>query len=200
MKDYDTVLAQGAMICFLAPTATSAAVITGMLNGSVSFLTSFTLISNLGVAIIAPVFFTVWGRGEDVHFIDSCLNIFWKVFPLLIMPLVTAWLIRYKAPKVQDFMLKYSKVPFYLWSCALVIVIARTTESVINLPKEQYNIALLLSIISLVICSIQFILGKTLGSRFNNRIASGQSLGQKNTILAIWMAQSFLNPLAALAP
>ena len=32
------------------------------------------------------------------------------------------------------------------------------------------------------------------------KITAGQSLGQKNTVLAVWMAQSFLNPLACVAP
>ncbi len=201
IRKYDNILAQGAMICFLAPTATSAAVITGMLNGSISFLTSFTLISNLGVALIAPVFFTLWGdTGTEINFMHSCATIFIKVFPLLILPLLCAWCIRYRLPKLQTVMLKYSKMPFYLWSLALIIVTARTTNSVVNLPKEQYGIAILLALASLIICCFQFIVGKTLGSKFDNRIASGQSLGQKNTILAIWMSQVFLNPIAALAP
>ncbi len=28
----------------------------------------------------------------------------------------------------------------------------------------------------------------------------GQSLGQKNTVLAVWMAQSFLDPISSIAP
>ena len=31
-------------------------------------------------------------------------------------------------------------------------------------------------------------------------MAGGQSLGQKNTVLAVWMAQSFLDPIASIAP
>ncbi|KAA6308376.1 hypothetical protein EZS27_039945, partial [termite gut metagenome] len=45
-----------------------------------------------------------------------------------------------------------------------------------------------------------FFTGKTLGSNYNDRIISGQALGQKNTILAIWMAHTYLNPLAAVGP
>lgn len=30
--------------------------------------------------------------------------------------------------------------------------------------------------------------------------AGGQSLGQKNTVLAVWMAQSFLDPISSIAP
>ena len=41
---------------------------------------------------------------------------------------------------------------------------------------------------------------KTIGSVYNDRISGGQALGQKNTILAIWMAHTYLNPLSSVAP
>ena len=45
------------------------------------------------------------------------------------------------------------------------------------------------SFVALVACCLQFFLGKTIGSIYNDRISGGQALGQKNTILAIWMAK-----------
>ena len=53
---------------------------------------------------------------------------------------------------------------------------------------------------ALVACCLQFFLGKTIGSVYNDRISGGQALGQKNTILAIWMAHTYLNPLSSVAP
>ena len=32
------------------------------------------------------------------------------------------------------------------------------------------------------------------GGRYGDRISGGQALGQKNTVLAIWMAQTYLDP------
>ncbi|MGL5317864.1 MAG: transporter, partial [Bacteroidales bacterium] len=34
----------------------------------------------------------------------------------------------------------------------------------------------------------------------NEVIACGQSLGQKNTILAIWLTHTYINPMVAIAP
>lgn len=197
---YGPVVAQGALICFLAPTATAAAVITGMLGGNVNFLTSFTLLSNLAVAIVAPLFFSMGGINTELSFWGSFNDIFVKVFPLLIMPLLAAWTIRFAFPKVQQVLLRYSKVPFYLWALALTIVTGRTVASLVVLHQEEWHIAFVLGGVSLVICCLQFVVGKQLGARFDNRIAAGQALGQKNTILAIWMSQVFLNPVSALAP
>lgn len=200
LRSYDPVLAQGAMICFMAPTATSAAVITGMLNGNIAFLTSFTLLSNLGVALMAPAMFPLVGNDPDLTFWDAFFRIFIKVFPLLIMPLLTAWGIRFLMPRLQKQMLNYPKVPFYLWVFALMVVTGRTVSSLMNAERHDFRTEFLLALIAFLICCAQFALGKWIGSRYDNRIACGQSLGQKNTILAIWMTQAFLNPVASLAP
>ena len=57
---FNFTLAQGVMICILAPTATSAPVIVGMLKGNVASLTAYSLISNFTVAIMAPLFFFIY--------------------------------------------------------------------------------------------------------------------------------------------
>ncbi|MFR9651056.1 MAG: transporter, partial [Rikenellaceae bacterium] len=33
-----------------------------------------------------------------------------------------------------------------------------------------------------------------------DRVASSQSLGQKNTVLGVWLALTFLNPVSSIAP
>ena len=54
--------------------------------------------------------------------------------------------------------------------------------------------------IALVICLLQFTLGRYIGRRFGDTVAGGQLIGQKNTVLAIWMAQTWLDPLSSVAP
>lgn len=50
------------------------------------------------------------------------------------------------------------------------------------------------------IVALQFYIGKQVGSRYNDRIAAGQGLAQKNTVLSIWIAMTFLSPTAAIGP
>ena len=54
--------------------------------------------------------------------------------------------------------------------------------------------------ISLIVCCLQFYIGRKIGYRYGDRIAGAQGLGQKNTVLAIWMALTFLNPVASIGP
>ena len=65
---FDPVVAQGGLICVLAPTATAAAVITGMLGGSVACLAAYTLMSSLVVAVVSPLIFTLLGEHSDMTF------------------------------------------------------------------------------------------------------------------------------------
>jgi bile acid:Na+ symporter, BASS family len=48
--------------------------------------------------------------------------------------------------------------------------------------------------------SIVFAIGKAVGRHYDASISAGQALGQKNTIVGIWLTLTFLNPLAAVAP
>ena len=63
---FNAELAQGILICVLAPTATAAAVITGMLGGNIAFLASFVFLSNVLVAVAAPVIFSFLGTNSDL--------------------------------------------------------------------------------------------------------------------------------------
>ena len=57
-----------------------------------------------------------------------------------------------------------------------------------------------LALLALVACAVQFAVGRRIGRACGDRIAGAQGLGQKNTVLAIWMALTYLNPLTSVAP
>ncbi|MGE4587856.1 MAG: hypothetical protein AB7D05_10990, partial [Mangrovibacterium sp.] len=49
-------------------------------------------------------------------------------------------------------------------------------------------------------CMLQFFLGHKLGVRYGEPVAGTQGLGQKNTVLMIWMSLTYLDPLSSIAP
>ena len=83
---------------------------------------------------------------------------------------------------------------------SLAVIIGRTTVFIIDHGTAESRTEIMLAAVAFAICIAQFALGRFIGSRYGDRIAGGQSLGQKNTVLAVWMAQSFLNPLSSVAP
>ncbi|MDR1406796.1 MAG: transporter [Tannerella sp.] len=197
---FDEAVAQGALLCVLAPTATAAAVITGMLGGNVGFLTAYILFCNIAVAAAAPLYFSFIGVHEELPFLLSVWHICRQIFPLLILPLFVAAALRRYVPAVHRTLLSIPRLTFYLWTAALVIVTGITVDFMLDQARTNLKTALALAAVSLLLCCAQFLLGRRIGRRYGDPVSSGQGLGQKNTILALWMAQTYLNPLISLAP
>ena len=200
IRPFNEVLAQGALVCLLAPTATAAAVITGLLGGNVGFLTAYLLFCNMAVAIAAPVYFSLIGVHDEVSFFESVCAICRQVFPILIFPLFIAAALRKWIPKAHQVLARIPQLTFYLWAIALTIVTGITVQFVLNNDNPDYWTEIGLAVIAFIFCCMQFFAGRRIGRRYGDPISSGQGLGQKNTILAIWMAQTFLHPLVSIAP
>lgn len=197
---FDPVVAEGGLICVLAPTATAAAVVTGMLGGSVACLAAYTLMSSLVVAVVSPLIFTLLGEHPDMSFWTSILYICRQVMPVLVLPFALALLLERVFPAVHRRLKKLQILSFYLWALGLTIVTGKTVYFIVH--QENVNVVeeWWMAALALVICIFQFGLGRRIGRRYGDAVSGGQGLGQKNTILAIWMAQVYLNPLSSIAP
>lgn len=203
LAPFNTLVAQGALICFICPTATAAAVITGKLGGNAESLISYTMLINIVVAIYVPTVFPIINPQEGLSFLSAFLIILSKVFPLLIFPFIVAQILRYALPAVHRWTKEHSSMAFYIWAVALAMVMGKTAKSIVDHLQHgagEGMMILYLSIISLLACAMQFILGKYIGTQYNDRISGGQALGQKNTVLAIWMAYTYLNPVTSVTP
>ena len=203
LAPFDPIVAQGMMICIICPTATAAAVVTGKLGGNVASITTYTLLCNIAVAFVIPALFPLISNGitnfQLSTFNSQLLTILQRIFPLLICPFLLAQLIRWLLPKINAKLTSISGLAFYMWAIALTIAMGMTVRSLIEEPTDTHTL-ILLSLGSLIACLFQFFTGKAIGKASNDTIACGQSLGQKNTILAIWICSAYLNPVTALAP
>lgn len=197
-------VAEGGLLCLMAPTATSAPVITGLLGGSVAGLITYSISSNLLVAVFAPIYFSLIGAhgstAENLSFIQSFVTICEKALPLIFGPFLLSIILKSFIPSIHDYFKKKQGISFWLWTIALVLLMARTTTDLYAMNAEQRSAAISLSLISLITCLLQFTIGRRIGKKYHNKVASGQAYGQKNTILAIWMAQTFFSPIVAVAP
>lgn len=200
LAPFNVIVAQGAMICVFAPTATSAPVITKILGGDMASLTSYSLLSNMVVALLAPLLFSIIGNIDASSFISSVLLIFKNVGTLLFLPFALALLLRKLLPRVHYQIRLASGLSFYLWSIALVVTTGKTISFITEQNNPNYMVEISVAIAALTVCIMQFLVGRKIGSIYDNTIAGGQGLGQKNTILSIWMAQTYLNPISSIGP
>lgn len=200
LRPFDEVIAQGVYVTVLAPTAAAAIAVSMILGANISMMSTYLIACNLMVAVVAPFSFTLIGANSDITFWSSFLAILAKVFPLLIVPFLLAILTRAYLPKVNAYIDKHKDISFYIWAVSLTIVVSRAIGLIIDEYHEQKERFQLMIAISIALCAIQFFVGHIIGKRYGDRIAGGQALGQKNTVLAIWMAQSYLNPLSSILP
>lgn len=198
---WNETVATGVFICIFVPTATAAPVITGMLGGSITKVATYALVCNLAVALLGPVILAAIGEHPEMTFVQSFYKICSSVLPLLLLPIVTALLLRYSWKKAHKVLSENQTLSFYLWAVALFIVVGSSVSFIIKNfePSKMPEISGLVAF-SAVACGLQFWAGRKVGARFGDRVSGGQALGQKNTVLAIWLALTYLNPIASIAP
>ena len=187
-----SVLIECAMLCFVCPTATAAAVVTRKLGGDVPGITTYIVLVNILTAFLVPIVIPLVKPEGAMGFWTSFGMIVGKVFPLLLTPCLAAWAVRYLFPKLHRRLLSYPDLAFYLWSVALTLAIAVTTKSIVH-TSMSLGLILLMALVSLVCCAFQFCVGRRIGD-----VTAGQSLGQKNTVFAIWLAYTFMTPETAI--
>lgn len=193
-----SVVVEGAMLCLVCPTATAGVVITSRLGGDAAGLTTYTILINMVVALVVPAFVPLVHPHPGLTFATSFFLIMGKVFPMLICPFFAAMLVRWVFPRFHTVVLSCKDLAFYIWAVSLSIAIAVTVRSIVH-----SDVALVwqagIAVASLVCCIIQFSVGRLLGRYYGCPIAAAQSLGQKNTVFAIWMGYTFLTPVSAIA-
>lgn len=192
------VLIESAMLCMICPTATSASVVTQKLEGDGADIVMYTLLINLAVAILFPLCVPLIYPHGGQTFLASFATIMAKVFPMLICPLIAAQLVKHLLPRLHRYLLSFHDLAFYLWAVALSLAIAVTTRSIAHTDHsiiELFGIA----IVSALCCIFQFAVGRLIGRHYHLPISTSQGLGQKNTVLAIWMGYTFLNPISSIA-
>lgn len=199
-SDADTKLVlEGVFICIICPTAAAAPVVTEKLGGSIGSLTIYTIIANVVTTIIIPLFFPMVEKSADMSFIFAVLMVLKNVTLVLVVPLALALISRKVIPSFTTYLAKKKNLGFYLWCINLSIVSGVTVRNILQSTVSGTSLVLLL-VLPLFVTVAQFAIGKAVGRPFGDSISAGQALGQKNTVVGIWLTISFLNPLAAVAP
>lgn len=214
---FNHTVAEGVFICVFIPTATAAPVITSMLGGSISFVATYSLLCNTVVAIAGPVVLAAIGDNSGMTLWQSTLVILSKVAPLLLLPMIAAFIFRKLSPKLHKRVTEHQELSFYMWAVSLFIIVGSCVSFIINhwQENEASNVAWLAAG-ALAVCLLQYLIGRRVGgviasdaqrvpgeeskSGPDMRVSAAQSLMQKNTVLGVWLAMAYMNPIASVAP
>ena len=199
MSDF-RLIGECAMLCLICPTATAASVVTMKLGGKQSVVVTYTFIINILSAFIIPLVIPLLYESEyNINdFIISFVGILSKTIPLLLLPMLAAIILRRILPNLHSVICAHAGLAFYIWAVGLALAISVTTKALVRSEESLYNL-LGIAVVSLLCCVFQFIFGRVIGGKYNNKVEGTQSLGQKNTVFIIWVAYTFMNPVLALS-
>ena len=195
------VLMEAILMCIIAPGATAAAVVTQKLGGSLEETTTHTFMSNFMTALLVPIFFPMIEKSAHMSFLSAFATILYGVSIVLLMPMLLAYIVKHTAAlrRFHQWVISVKDLSYYLWACSLLIVTGTTVKNIVHAEASVWLLTGIATL-GLVICVIQFAVGKYIGHYFGRMIEAGQAMGQKNTAFAIWMAYTYLNPLSSVGP
>ena len=193
------ILMEAILMCVISPCATAAAVVTQKLGGSLEQMTTYTFLSNFITALLVPVCFPLIEKGADMTFWAAFIKILHEVFIVLIVPMLLAYIVKHHLHRLHEKIISVRDLSYYLWACSLMIVTGTTVKNIVH-ADTTVVLLLAIALLGLVMCVVQFAVGRFIGHYFNHTQESGQALGQKNTAFAIWMAYTYLNPLSSVGP
>ncbi len=184
----------------LTPTATAAPVILGLLGRRADYGAISVVGSNLFAAIYLPAVLAVitpigLGTAERTAspwplVVGTMITIF--------SPLLVALLVRRVAPAAARWSGR-NTFSFALWLGVLFLVSAQTSHFLRESMQPPWLRVFVIIGLALVLCLLQFRLGRRLGEP-DADVEAGQCLGQKNTLLTLWIAMTWYSPLIALGP
>lgn len=193
------ILMEALLMCVIAPCATAAAVVTQKLGGSLEEMTTYAFLSNLLTVLLVPVCFPMIEKSADITFMAAFTKILYQVVILLVMPMLLAYVVKHFMHRLHRRIVAVRDLSFYLWGCSLMIVTGTTVKNIVHAEASLFLLGAIASL-GLVLCIIQFAVGRFVGHYFDRAQEAGQALGQKNTAFAIWLGITYLNPLSSVGP
>jgi len=193
----DALLWESVLTCIIGPSASAAPVVVGKLGGNISTMTTYTLLSALAAALLIPLVFPVLEPTAGVDFLTAFLTILNKVSVVLLLPLLLGWLVQHFMPRLQRQIAGRPELPFYCWAVSLGITTGITVKNIVH-SQAALSLLLGIAVATLLLCFVQFAIGRGVGRWLGEEVNAGQALFQKNTALSIWVTYMYLNPVASI--
>jgi BASS family bile acid:Na+ symporter len=196
LTSFDATLALSAFMTAIAPTAIAAPVIVSFIKGEIEYVITAVLLTNLSAAVVVPLALPFL-LGAEIQI--SVWQVLEPVLIVMSVPLILAQLVPHLPAGAQKFIRKGKSLSFPIWLLNLFIISGNASNFLHTENSNSLFTLVIIALVSLVLCIVNFGLGALLGGR-RNWLEASQSLGQKNLSFVIWVALTFINPLVAMGP
>lgn len=190
------------MVC-IAPTATAAPAVVRMSGGDPTLVVTGVVMQHILAGLAIPMWSGVLG-GAEMQGWEIPYRIMVGTIPMIVAPLILAFLMRKFWTSLANSLVRIQPINLFLWAIAVFIVVgkARHDFSELGMISEPGAVSqiIAIAICALLFCLLQFYSGYKLVSSIGHGDEGSQIIGQKNTILAIWVASTWFGSWAMLGP
>lgn len=190
-------LFEALLTCIIGPSAAAAPVVVGKLGGNISTMTTYTLLSAFVSALLIPLVFPMLEQTVHADFLSAFLIILYKVAVVLLLPLALGWLVQHHLPALARRIASIPNLSFYTWAVCLAITTGITVKNIVH-SEATVTLLAAIAVSTLLLCALQFVIGRAIGRKLGEEINAGQALFQKNTGLSIWVSYMYLSPVASI--
>lgn len=191
----------GFLLC-LAPPANAAPAMARVLGGN-PLLVLKLVVGGHGLAcLLLPLLAAGYHGSLDAAGWGIASKVFVSVLVLVGTPILVAFLLKWRCPRGAASLAKASPYVIFLWSFMVFVVISNASHNISGLLAEgafDWQGIVTVATLSMGVALALFGLGWRLGAG-RYPVETSQGLGQKNTVLLIWVAQSYFHPVVALGP
>ena len=179
-----------------APTAAAAPAITLFLHREVAFVTTSVLLTSIFAAFTIP-WTLPWVAAREASI--AALDVAGPVMVLLFIPLGLSFALRWASPAAASWVVQHSGAAFLLFLANVFIASAGASAFVRESDSNALLSVAAIAATTAALCLFHFRFGEWMG-RKDKPIETGMALGRKNTMFGIWLALTFISPMAALGP
>lgn len=196
IRPFNGLVAQCVFIVGIAPTAAGAPVFADFLRTKVESVTASVLITSPVIAVMLPLLLSILITVEiQIKLVDILMPIGVVIF----VPLIISVLVRWILPRQYPIILSYKRLSFYLFLLNLYIAASKASVFIRTNQDTNFEMIILIFVSIISLALLNFTLGQHIGKK-EWGLANSLSLGRKNTMFAIWVSLTFLNPVVALGP
>ena len=187
---------ESVLTCIIGPAATASPVVTAKIGGNINTMTAFVVLSSFASSLMIPAAFPLLERGTNLDFWSAFFVILQKLSMVLVAPLVLGWLMQHYAKRACAWIVGIPDLSFYLWAVQLSVTSGVTVRNIVH-ADAPLSVLLMIAVMSLILCFALFLVGRSIGKHLGDEIGGGQAMFQKNTALSIWVAYTYLHPVAS---
>jgi predicted Na+-dependent transporter len=194
---YDENLALTLLLVGLAPTAVITPVLAELMKRSAAYMVGAIIVTSMVFTLVVPVMLT-WLLGIELS-LASLGTLVYTIGSIVIIPMSLAQVVRKIDGKLAAVFRAINPYVFVLFLINVAVAAGSLSHYLQYESSTPWSFIWLTAGAITLLMLTKFLVGSFIAPK-GHTLEGSLALGRKNTMLAIWIALEYLNPLIVLGP